>query len=100
MPSMMSEAASSRRPRSLPPLSATPAPQSSVVASRASILWRPRPARCWRGGGADPGLAHRRAALDAVALAEFRAGAARAGNLLDRRGLRDLFPPDPDAGVG
>ena len=31
---------------------------------------------------------------------EFVAGAARAGGVLDRVRLRDLFPPDPDAGLG
>ena len=41
-----------------------------------------------------------RPALDAGAVDELVAGAARARGVLDRARLRDLFPPDPDAGFG
>ena len=54
---------------------------------------------CGRG---DPDSAQPccRAALDAGAVNEFAAGAARPCGVFDRVGVCDLFPADPDAGFG
>ena len=55
--------------------------------------------RLWRGDP-DPGRPRGRAALDAGAVDEFAIGAAGPCGVFHRRRLRDLFPPDPDAGFG
>ena len=53
-----------------------------------------------RRGNPDPAQPRGRPALDAGAVGRFDAGVARARGILDRAGLRDLFPAGPDAGLG